>query len=95
MKLKWYKLWKKSGPNQHYDETYELLEDWRCKEEENLKLIAENWAENVGGGFNTHYSYGFEEVKVPPKEWIDEKIRSMKSNIENLTEQINLYKKFI
>ena len=86
---RWYKFWKKSGPMQSYDESYKLLEDHDS--EDVVKSKVERWAETVGGGFNTHYSYGWERVEVPPEDWLKNKVGYMKSNIEETTKKMKEY----
>ena len=66
---RWYRLWKKSGSMQGLDEHYTFSEEKLMQEK------AENFAGRVGGGFNTHYTYGYEEVKRPPKEWLEKYIK--------------------
>ena len=86
--MRWYRFWKKSGPNQNYNEDYKLLEDFQYNDEENLKLKAEDWAETVGGGFNTHYSYGWERIETPSEDWLKNEITHLEIKIEALSEEL-------
>jgi len=79
--MKWYKFWKKSGPNQTLTESYVEVNDEWYPTDNDVKYVCEDWAETVGGGFNTHYSYGFKEVKLPPKNWLKKKIKNIESDI--------------
>lgn len=89
---KWYKFWKKSGPNQFLIEDYiEINEDWS---KEAVKGICEQWAETVGG-FNTHYFYGCVEIKNPPKDWLEKHINQCKADIKETEILIKHYEQII
>ncbi|MFH1174377.1 MAG: hypothetical protein V1725_04545 [archaeon] len=75
--MSWYKFWKRSGPAGILDEDYKWIADNDHLTEESIKYACEYWSEHVGGGFNTHYRYGFEKVDVPPKEVLEKKIESL------------------
>jgi len=90
--MKWYKFWKKSGPNQGLTEDYiEVNDDW-YPDTKSVRDLCESWAETVGGGFNTHYSYGFEEIKFPPKDWLIKKIKDKNNKILYAQKDIKRYK---
>lgn len=69
--MKWFKFWKKSGPNQTYEEDYfEINDSFYKNKEEVIKAAHEQvdeWIETTGDRLDTHYCYGFEEVENPPK----------------------------
>lgn len=93
--MKWYKFWKKSGPNQSYLEDFiELNEKW-YETEEDIKGKCEEWAETVGGGFNTHYSYGFIEINKPPDEWLLKEIKKLSKRIEDAKKDIEHYQELL
>lgn len=79
---KWYKMWKKSGPSEGLDEGYVYTEESFLEEE------MENFANNMGGGFSSRYSYGYEEIKYPPIEWIKKHIKHTKQYIETLENEL-------
>jgi len=82
---KWFKFWKKSGPNESYIETYKVVDMTDVKkvdEEKTVKCEVASWAETVGGGFNSHYSYGFERVIAPPLAWLEKEKGRIERNIE-------------
>jgi len=91
----WYKFWKKSGPMQGLDDDYFLLDEKYWPTEEDVKLKCESRAGEVGGGFNTHYSYGFEKVDKPPKEWIDKRIKQLKKTIKYRQKEIKEFKTYL
>ena len=91
----WYKFWKKSGPMQAYIETYTLLEDRMYPSANSIKAEVEHWATTVGGGFNTHYTYGFERVDKPPKEWLEQQINHLTISINLIQKDIDEMKGYL
>lgn len=93
----WYRFWKTvhghlNGEKYvHYSN--EELKDENFYDEEYFKCEAESWADSIPGGENAGFSYGFEKVKSPPKEWLMKRIKAETMNIEYLKEKIELYKK--
>ena len=84
--MKWYKFWKKSGPNAGLTEEYKLFpDDWG---ESTIKAECENWAGHIGGGFGTSYTYGFEEASPPQEVRVKLTRRAMK-RIEKECELLN------
>lgn len=86
---KWFKLWKKSGPMQGLNVGYA-----HC-DEEDIDEHMEDFAENVGGGFNSRYTYGYEEIKYPPKEWIKNHIEHHKKYIETLEKELKEFEEIL
>ena len=85
----WVKYWKKSGPNQSLDEKY-----IHYKNEIHTSVIkydVELWAERIPGGHNTSYSYGWEDIEVPPKEWLEKHIKYIKEDIEEIKQKLKDY----
>jgi hypothetical protein len=91
--MSWYKFWKKAGPMQILTEDYFFLpkEDYPSKD--NIKSECESWAESMPGGHNTHYSYGFKKVKLPPREKLEKMLESAQEEAENVRQKILLIKK--
>ena len=86
----WIKYWKKSGPNQSLDETYVHYKSET--KESTIKYDVEEWAERMPGGHNTSYSYGWKDIEVPPKEWLEKHIKYIQEEIANLHNKLNDYK---
>ena len=93
--MKWYKFWKKSGPTQAYTEDFIELDEKIYPTEKDVLSRCERWAAHVGGGFNTYYNYGFEEIKTPPKYWLEKQIEFYEDDIEEMKKLINYYKQII
>lgn len=91
----WYKFWKKSGSMQSLDEDYILLDDEIYSTEKHIKQRCEEWAEIIGGRFNTHYSYGFESIDKPPKEWLNKQIKRLKAHIQYTQKEITELKTYL
>jgi hypothetical protein len=81
--MAWYKFWKKSGPMQMLDEKYVWLAREIYLNKESIKCECENWAENIPGGHNTKYSYGFKKVACPPKNVLENLIANEKLSLKN------------
>lgn len=75
------------------DETYHYLtyeDGYIEKDEENLRLLAEDWCQYDQHGCDKYrYSYGFEVVLNPPVSWLQEELIKEQ---KNLTHQENLIK---
>lgn len=91
--MSWYKFWKKAGPMAHYTENYFYLPKEDYPSEEDIKLKCEDWAEAMPGGHNTHYSYGFKKVKLPPKEKLEKLLESAMANLEEAEKRVLFLKK--
>jgi hypothetical protein len=90
----WVKFWKKSGPNGSLDETYEYYSNDLPKEDrdnETFESDSEDWAETVGGGFNTHYEWGWKKVQYPPIKWLQEKKEYIVEEINTLHRKHGVY----
>ena len=86
----WYKFWKKVQ-GRDAGETYRQFSDRFCTDENNIKEEAEYWADNIPGGQNRGYRYGFEKVEKPPKEYIIKEIDSTRRSIASLQKQLDDY----
>ena len=88
--MKWYRFWKKV---QGHDvgETYRQFSDKFCEDVNNLKEEAQYWADEIPGGENYGYKYGFEEVEKPPKEYIIREIGYTRRSIANLQKKLEDY----
>jgi hypothetical protein len=80
--MSWYKFWKRSGPAGFLDEQYKWYDDKYYPTKKSVLAECEYWAGRVGGGFNTHYSYGFEQVNFPPKSVLEKMIKAVKDGEE-------------
>jgi len=89
---KWYRFWKKSGPMQFLTEDYKLYP--AEYDFETVESCAEHWATQIGGGFNTHYKYGLEEIEKPPKEWMDKEIEIYRKRKKEIENYLNFLKKY-
>ena len=76
--MKWYRFWKKVRGHE-CNGTYHEFEDDAT--EEFIKDECEDWGITTPGGEHRGYSYGF-KGKKPPKEYIIQKIKNLKSSIE-------------
>ena len=55
------------------------------KDEESLKSIAEDWAQNDQNGWTReHYRYGFDVVTSPPVEWLSKRLNEIRGMQEEL-----------
>lgn len=84
----WYKFWKKSGPMQGLDEKYVWLDKESYPTKESVKSECENWAERIPGGHNSHYSFGFRKIKLPPKNVLEQMIEHKKEEITNKRKEL-------
>ena len=91
--MSWYKFWKKSGPMAHYAEDYLYLPKEDYPSQEAIKLRCEDWAEAMPGGHNTHYSYGFKKINLPPKEKLERMLQSAIVNQEEAEKRVLFLKK--
>ena len=82
--MPWYKFWKRSGPAGIPNEDYQ-----QCENDDEAKSNVEQWASEVGGGFNSHYTYGYEHVELPPQVWLDGKIKAAKRHLTYVQEELN------
>ncbi len=63
------------------------------KDEESLRLEAENWANHDNRGYALdRYKYGFEIVPKPPKEWLEKELDRLEEEIESLMAEEDLIK---
>lgn len=85
--MAWYKFWKRSGPMQGLSEKYFWFESKMNKE--SLKFRCESWADSIGGGHNTYYTYGFKRVNHPPIGELEIMIRIEKEEIKNRKKQLD------
>ena len=88
--MKWYRFWK-MVQGRLVGEDYRQFSDRFCEDENNLKEEAQYWADEIPGGENYGYRYGFEEVENPPKEYIIKKIDSTRRSIASLQKQLEDY----
>ena len=88
--MKWIRFWKKV---QGYDagETYRQFSEEFCDDESNIKEEAQYWADEIPGGQNRGYRFGFEEVEKPPKEYIIEEINETRRSIASLQRKLEDY----
>lgn len=70
------------------DEVYKNYSEESWKEE--VENICEN--EHSGWSYERGFSYSFEIVEYPPKEWIEKAIKSKESRLESLKEEIEKLK---
>ncbi|MBI5064754.1 hypothetical protein HZA97_00830 [Candidatus Woesearchaeota archaeon] len=90
--MTWYKFWKKSGPNAFLDETYVWLDKEIYKTKDSIKGECEYWADRMPGGHNTHYSYGYKQVRHPPKSVLEKMIENTEENLKSKQEHIKFLK---
>lgn len=81
---KWYKFWKKGGANNQLvaEDYFEYSDDYSHND---VRSMCEEWAEEVS--YNHSFSYGFQEVDLPPIDWISDKISSNNWTINNLKKE--------
>jgi hypothetical protein len=93
----WYRFWKKSGPMAGYDETYRYYDEKPSTEE--LKCDSEQWAEDMPGGHNSSYTWGFKKVDYPPVELLAERLKRLEHQKETIMDEtedkIKFYKEEI
>ncbi len=99
MKLKegfWIRFWMEYGRGHKKDETYIFLkyeDGFIEKDEESLRLLAEEWCQHDKGGCDIErYSYGFELISKPPECWLKEELKRLKDRNEEIIRQENLIK---
>jgi len=83
-KYKWYYFWKKvHGHLCLKDYKIFNVKDNETDEDSNQFVSGrcEVWADNDSQGQNAGYEYGWEEVKKPPKEWLEKKIEDVRESI--------------
>jgi len=81
--MAWYKFWKKSGPAALLSERYLWLDKETYSKEKDVEAECEYWAERTGGGHNTHYLYGFEEIPNPPQSVLEKMISDEERTIKH------------
>jgi len=86
----WYLFWKMSGPAMSLTESYQWLERASYSRDADVRLLCERWAEELPGGHNTHYSFGFEAVPRPPKEALERMIINEKRALSQHQERLEL-----
>lgn len=86
--MSWYQFWKKSGPMQLLTEKYVWLDDKIYTGEKAIHGECEYWAESMPGGHNTHYTYGYKKIQHPPKEKLEDMIKSQKSSVKEHKEHL-------
>lgn len=79
--MKWLKVWKKSSRSSDSGHYYFYVSDDFANDDDECKYLAEEWAEQQSYGSYYGYSYGWEIVEKPDKEWLEEEIRITKRNI--------------
>jgi len=88
--MPWYKFWKRSGPAGIPNEDYQ-----QCENDDEAKSNVEQWASEVGGGFNSHYTYGYEHVELPPQVWLDGKIKAAADSLFHREGLVEKYSKLL
>ena len=80
----------RNSDEKEYGYNFYLYEDgYKEDDEESLKMDVQSWAENEKGMWaKDYYRYGYEVMKVPPIEHINNKIKQLKKELE-------YYKSFI
>lgn len=93
MKGKWFFFWKHAGQGISAT-TYKFYkEEDLYVDQDNYMYEAEEWADKVNSdGTNRGWTYGVEEIKLPPKEWLDETILSHERRIKDSINQIEFLK---
>lgn len=82
-KMKWYRFWKTIMYTGHKcPDTYRQFSD-KC-DESDIQCEVEYWAETISGGHSKEYHYGCEEIKHPPKEWLEKEIKTLDITISNI-----------
>lgn len=80
-----------------YDETYRYYDKRPSNEE--LKCDSEQWAENMPGGHNSSYTWGFKKIDYPPVEFLAERLKRLEHQKETVMDEtedkIKFYKKEI
>ena len=80
---RWYKFWKKGRNNSLEGEDYFEYPDTYSRDD--IRSVCEEWAEEVS--FNNSYSYGFEDVNLPPMSWITNRMRCNDKEIKDLQDE--------
>lgn len=92
----WVRFWMSKERSPKTEETYKHFDEkdgYSEKDEELLKCLVEDWANNDCRGYNSeHYRYGFEIVSKPPKEWLEKELKSLKGKQESLAAKEELIK---
>ena len=91
-KMKWYRFWKKVHGYNCGEDYQEFPKDYI---EEQIKSECERWAEKIPGGHNSYYTYGFESIKLPPKEWLNKQIKNHKERKKYNKSMIKHYQKIL
>lgn len=97
MKGRWFFYWKKVQ-GRICSSDYKFIkeeESYIYKDEKDHLSICEDWATNIdtcGNYSERGFEYGFDDIISPPQEWIDKKIKSEQTEIEEKTEYINFLK---
>lgn len=77
---RWVQLWRTWRGTSKKSETYQRLSYIGSDRENALLNYAKKWSTEQGPGSND-FGYGFKIVDKPPKEWIAEEIKSLKSKL--------------
>jgi hypothetical protein len=93
----WIRFWIEYGRGHiKKDETYKFIkyeDGYTEKDEESLKLLAEDWCQYDKRGCDIErYSYGFEVVSKPPGCWLKEELERLRNKHEKIIHQENLIK---
>jgi hypothetical protein len=89
---RWVRLWR-SWRGGRVTDTYVRLEYLGSDEEKDLKDAAEEWGENQLPG--SEFSYGYEIVAQPPREWLDKEIERLRDLIANSRKEITSLMKIL
>lgn len=89
--MKFLKVRKTFRGGQH--EGWVIIPEW-AKADEDIKWLAENWAENAPGGYNYGYTVHW-EFGIPPIEWLQKELERATGVVKSKQSYVTLVEEAI
>ena len=91
--IKWYRYWVIATKRMVFEDYFFFPSTTFTTKD--IKCDCEEWAERLTDMQYEHYSYDFEEVKAPPRKWLENCIEGNKLRIVLLNKKSEIYEKMI